>query len=500
MAVTTAIASLFTALFGPDPTDVDDVPAQIQKLLDTNAAQNRRISTLTLELLYFQKRNAALHEREQATQKDISETLAIADKLVKPKIHCPRWLDDKIREAVAPWKARCASIAQDKDEKFDREAEAWREKFSALNSQVAALTKGIQLRIGEVQGAAEKSKGEMERLEKENTALMEGVAEWKVGFKKDTWKWKTRFAEKVREELEKQYAKALKEEVEGTVKENYEALISERDAAVEAKEERDGEVGKLKRDLANEQLLHRIAIDVTKRLQGELEDSEDNYELLQNEYLRLKEAVVRFEDAYSLLSDAHNRKQWEAIETQNVVEAMGNRLQAMEAGFATLKVQRDELRERERVWEKDLSLSKADRDAMLEKLVVLSEQRETALRGHLGALKVLYELKNRGAMQERKEIGILEKNEEAVPGAQEEFSHGQDDEELEQPVELGAADYHANGNEEYGGEELDVVMVVGSEDEEDDGYDVCGETEREADADYDKLSEGDASTSEEWQL
>ncbi|KAK7191687.1 hypothetical protein PSPO01_02136 [Paraphaeosphaeria sporulosa] len=585
MSLTTAIASIvatlpsfFAALRGPDPTDFDfdfddvsiptspnnddaPVPAQIRVLRATNTAHRHRIFTLELDLLYFQQRNAALHAREQVFQRDIAETLALADKLAKPRpdhVFVPeRLVEEAVREAVSQWKAQCATVVE-KDARFDAEARAWQEKYAALNAQVSALVEENQQKIRDVDEATSQSNSEVQRLRREHAALKaalgsalkshaaceavlergrDGMEEWKMAVKKETWAWQAKFTDKTRSEQADKYAVEHGEQIEKVVRERYVALIKERDSAAEARERLEGELEKLKQDLEGEQLLHRIAVDVTQRLQGELEDEKDNYELLHIEFLRVKGEAVRSREAYSELSGVYTAKLWEvhrlqeenlraskeekqayevltaahlhmlkafqngeamAAKTQSMVIEMRDQLLTVKAHMNTSKGQCDEPRQREEFLKKKLLHLKGDLDAMLEKLVVVSGQRKEALEGQREALKMVDKLRNGEVLDDGKEIGIFGEDEEVVSGTREgSDSEGQEDDGFEA---TGLESTNRDENKETDGEDLDGVTILGTEDAEDDGYAVRGEDERQVDAEYEDVSQGDASDAEEWRL
>ncbi|KAL5412336.1 hypothetical protein PMIN04_009893 [Paraphaeosphaeria minitans] len=519
MSLTTAITSIvgalpsfFAALRGPDPTDFDfddaSLPAQVQSRdpRATNATHRHRVSTLELELLYFQKRNVALHAREQATQRDIAETLALADKLATPRpgysLVPEGFVDAAVREAVSQCKARYAAVPREKDARYATEAQAWLEKFATQHTQVSALKNGTRVKIWEVQGAAERSVSEVARL---------------------------------RRELAKKCEEEHRVPIEKMVGERYVAFSREMDGAVRARKRLEGEVERLKQDLEGEQFLHRIAINVTQRLQADLVGERDNYDLLQNDFLRSREALVWSEDAYSRLSKAYTAKVSEihrlqeenlrtskqeiqeyevltaahlqtlealqegkakAVETQTMVEEMGDQLATVKAEMNASEVQHNRLRQREAFLEKTLLDLKADRDAMLEKLVVVSEQRKEALEGQRRALKMVDKLKNGELLDDGKEVGAFGEDEEVVSEAQDESLHGDEEVEVFEAIGLGRTGPEKNNEDD--GEELDEETVIGSEDEEDDGYDIRGEDERQVGAEYDDVSEGDASDGERW--
>ncbi|KAF2442395.1 hypothetical protein P171DRAFT_433905 [Karstenula rhodostoma CBS 690.94] len=97
--------------------------------------------------------------------------------------------------------------------------------------------------------------------------------------------------------------------------------------------------------------------------------------------------------AYREMLSACDDYKAEVDTTQATVDEMEGRLQAVKARVDALKEQRNVFQQREKVLEEDLLHSKADRDAVLEKLVVALEQKKEALESQLEAWKMVDRLR-----------------------------------------------------------------------------------------------------------
>jgi hypothetical protein len=456
-----AIQSFFVTLRGPDPTDVDDidVPTKVQELLDTNAAHQSRISALEHEVARLKK---WLRVREQAMQKDIAETLALGDTLVKR----------------------------------------------------------------DVSAAAEKS-------------------EWKAGVKKETWSWQTKFAEKARKEVEGKCADNHANQIKKMVKEKYEPLTLERDSAVQAKDKAEHELALLKQDLANEHSLHLVAITITQKLQSDLDKCRENYQVLHDDYdfldenyaildgnyialheewVQKTEALTQSEKVYAELCNthdavlekkfqvemdyvdaAHNSKQAykmlddaysafnhlkEELDTsKTAVDRTVEMVRTAKVGVKALKRECNKLLQQEKTLSESLARAVAERDTTLDKLVTALKQREEALKGEVGALKVVERMKKGEVMDDGKEIVVLDEgvdeDEDAASEAQGESGASTDNSQAAQK----SRDISSQSEEhEYLEEQVDLSI---DGEEEGDEYDDCGEDERQADAEYEDISEGD---------
>ena len=172
-------------------------------------------------------------------------------------------------------------------------------------------------------------------------------------------------------------------------------------------------------------------------------------------------------------------------ETQSVVGEMEQRLEGVKRGLDGLRFQRDRYRQSDEMSKEMMMLMKFERDFFKGRV-------EEAEKGRSEALEMVERLK-RGEVLDGGEGG--DEGQQAESG--EEVGEGPKPDVQE--VLLESLE-HSEGIEEDEADEGDEATLRGSDDEEDDGYDVRSESERAADAEYEALSEGDASDAEEWRL
>ncbi|KAL1603677.1 hypothetical protein SLS60_005265 [Paraconiothyrium brasiliense] len=360
MPFSPAVTNFFAGLLGPNFTDEEQDPIDIQTLLDSNATQERRISELELELSYFKKRNMALHTHEQATQKKIAECLALGDRLARPEsdMASKTVLDCKLRETVREWKKFHSTVVSEKKEKFEREAEAWKAKYKAFEEQVATLTSDMDSKIMDLGAAAEEVKrltcenamlqtavADVARLTKENGALKEEfhltVSDHKKTnaelekCKKEVHGWKTAFTEKVKR-VSEYHDKNVKSHLAelNEVQENCNLLREERDSAVEMTSGLTEENDRLNRELADEQLHHQIAVDIAQRAQDEFYSCKEDYIFLHHDWALLIEANSQSEKAYASLSEAHTTVLWEIEELKGACSDLLEKSKKDEKAYA----------------------------------------------------------------------------------------------------------------------------------------------------------------------
>lgn len=404
------------------------------------------------------------------------------------------------------------------------------------------IQKDLVAKMKEAQSTAKASANDVVRLKGELAAFKQALhsatkthahdrAEL-AALKDDMRHWKTNFTRDAHEIQAAKCADQHSTQIRTAVEERCAQILLQRDDAVRAQHTLEAELANVRQDLEGEQFLHRVAINVTQRLQQNLEDEQDNYELLENELQHARHAVTWSEEAYGALADMHAayvwdmhvmqeenerasaeaKKAYEALsdahdravgalkegqrkvfETQAVVVMMEAQMKGVKMEVDALREQRDGFGRGEEAARKALGVVEVEREGMLAKLVAVSAQREEALRGQIEALKVVERLKRGKEEEDGDETKAEDQHDESGSGAQE-LSEPEAQEKLRDPIELDLAGR---------GVENDVVWDAtpsDSENEEDDGYDVRDEAEREADTDYDTMSEGDASDVEEWRL
>ncbi|KAJ4345442.1 uncharacterized protein N0V89_011572 [Didymosphaeria variabile] len=572
MPLSTAVTDFFAGLLGLHPINEYQVSAGIQTLLESNATQERRISELELELLYFKKRNEALHAQKQATQKDIAECLALGDHLVKPEcvmVSNPV-VDFKTRKTARERERFHAMTIGEKKEGVELTAEACRTKYKAFEEHVASLTSDMDSKIRDLGAAAT----QVERLTHENAILKTN--------RKEIHEWKIAYAEKVRRKYEEKSVKSHLAEL-SMAQENCNMLREERDSAVQVNLGLTGENERLNQELADERLHHQIALNVMHRGQDELHTCKENYLLLHDDWALLKEANIRSDKAYASLSVTHTEVLCEFEDFRRLYSEFLEKTQEDEKAYArlararsaslivqfkgevdriktlvdkteddvraaninvtvlkkkcdtlrsksqrrkeiiaaikedcrqlgsengdlrveleevvkernALKLKEDQLRMQKRIITQLLALSQAGRAATVQRLEAALLQRADALKGQLGALKMVNKLKSGMVTDDGKEIGVFDENEDIVSDVQEDDDVVSEDRDEDGNVvsddEKGSCD-STEADEEMG--ELDL-----DEEEGDNEYNYCGEDEREVYSSYENLSEGDLSGDEDW--